>query len=263
MIVLPAIDLRAGQVVRLRRGDPAAQTVFGDDPAEVARAWAAQGAEWLHVVNLDGALGAAEGAALNLRRLREIRTASTLLIQFGGGIRSDDDLARAFDSGVTRVVLGTAAVQRPQLLETAVHRFGAERIVAGIDARHGRVAVAGWQVTSALSALELAQGMAARGVVRAVYTDITRDGMLSGVDAAATAALARESGLKLIASGGVAGLEDVRALAEHEGDGVEGVIIGQALYSGTIDLAAAIRLGRLSTPGARRTHDVFGETDAG
>ena len=147
----------------------------------------------------------AEGAALNLRRLAEIRAAAALPIQFGGGLRVADDLARAFDLGVTRVVLGTAAVRQPQLVETAVVRFGAERVVVGIDAQAGRVAVAGWQETSELSALELAQRMAALGVVRAVYTDIARDGMLSGANVAATAGLARASGLKVIASGGSGG----------------------------------------------------------
>ncbi len=260
MIIFPAIDLRQGRVVRLRQGDPAAQTVFGENPAEVARGWAAQGAEWLHVVNLDGAFGAAEGATLNLRRLAEIRATSALPIQFGGGIRAADDMARAFDLGVTRVVLGTAAVRRPQLVETAVLRFGAERIVVGIDAQNGRVAVAGWQETSELSALELAQRMAAMGVVRAVYTDIARDGMLSGANVAATAALARASGLKLIASGGVAGLEDIRSLTEHQSDGIEGAIIGQALYSGAVELAAAIRVARATGSG---TSQVFGGSDAG
>jgi phosphoribosylformimino-5-aminoimidazole carboxamide ribotide isomerase len=260
MIIFPAIDLRQGRVVRLRQGDPATQTVFGEDPAEVARMWAAQGAEWLHVVNLDGAFGAAEGAALNLRRLAEIRAAAALPIQFGGGIRTAGDIARAFDLGVTRVVLGTAAVRRPELLETAVLRFGAERVVVGIDAQDGRVAVAGWQETSELSALELAQRMAAMGLVRAVYTDIARDGMLSGVNVAATAALARASGLKVIASGGVASLEDIRSLIEHQGDGIEGAIIGQALYSGAIELAAAIRLARATGSGIGQ---MFGGADAG
>jgi phosphoribosylformimino-5-aminoimidazole carboxamide ribotide isomerase len=260
MIIFPAIDLRQGRVVRLRQGDPAAQTVFGEDPAAVARDWAAQGAEWLHVVNLDGAFGAAEGAALNLRRLAEIRAASTLPIQFGGGLRAGDDIARALDLGATRVVLGTAAVRRPELVEEAVLRFGAERLVVGVDAQDGLVAVAGWQEASGVSAVELAQRMAALGVRRVVYTDIARDGMLSGVNVAATAALARTSGLKIIASGGVASLEDIQALTEHEGDGIEGAIIGQALYSGTVDLGAAVRLARGTGAGTRQA---TGGTNAG
>ncbi len=244
MIIFPAIDLRRGQVVRLRRGDPAAQTVFGEEPAAVAREWAAQGAEWLHVVNLDGAFGAAEGAELNLRRLAEIRAATPLPIQFGGGLRAAADIGRALDLGATRVVLGTAAVRQPELVAAALTLFGAERIVVGIDAQAELVAIAGWQETSEVSALELARRMAALGVLRAVYTDIARDGMLAGANVAATATLAKASGLKIIASGGVASLEDIRALAEHEGEGIEGAIIGQALYSGAVELGAAVRLAR-------------------
>jgi phosphoribosylformimino-5-aminoimidazole carboxamide ribotide isomerase len=253
MIIYPAIDLRGGKVVRLRQGDPAAQTVFGEDPAEAARRWAGQGAAWLHVVNLDGALVPASGAstgepnpgvALNLQRLAEIRAAVELPIQFGGGIRSLEAVESALVAGATRVVLGTAAVREPEMVAEAVRRFGAERIVAGIDARGGQVAVAGWQEAAGVEALELARRMRTLGVIRAVYTDIARDGMLSGANVAATAALARESGLQLIASGGVTSLDDIRALAKHAADGVEGAIIGQALYSGAIELAEALRVAR-------------------
>jgi phosphoribosylformimino-5-aminoimidazole carboxamide ribotide isomerase len=240
MIIFPAIDLRGGQVVRLRQGDPAAQTVFGDDPAETARRWAAAGAEWLHVVNLDGAFGAAGEAPINLRRLAEIRAATPLPIQFGGGVRSVDDAARALDLGATRVVFGTAAVREPAIVEAALRRFGPEAVVVGIDARDGFVTVAGWQETSGVTALQLAISMRDLGVRRAVYTDVARDGMLAGVNVAATAALAAASGLRVIASGGAAGLADIHALAQHAAAGIEGVIIGQALYSGAIDLAEAI-----------------------
>ena len=251
--IYPAIDLRNGQVVRLRQGDPLAQTVFGDDPAAVARRWAEQGAEWLHVVNLDGALTsqpplpcAGEGEArgdlqgVNLRRLAEIRAATDLPVQFGGGLRTADDVALVLGLGATRVVLGTVAVRQPEVVAQAVARFGAERIVVGIDARNGMVATHGWQETSALDALTVAQRMADLGVRRTVFTDIARDGMLSGVNVAATAALARESGLKIIASGGVASLDDIRALAARAADGIEGVIVGQALYTGAVDLAEAV-----------------------
>ena len=251
--IYPAIDLRRGQVVRLRQGDPAAQTVYGDDPAAVARRWADQGAEWLHVVNLDGALltsgdkpgfsekpGLSPERPINLRRLAEIRAATDLPIQFGGGIRTVDDVALALALGATRVVLGTVAVRQPEVVAQAVARFGAERIVVGIDAREGWVATHGWQETSALDTLTVARRMADLGVLRIVFTDIARDGMLSGVNVAATAALARQSGLKIIASGGVASLEDIRALAAHVSDGIEGVIVGQALYTGAIRLREAI-----------------------
>lgn len=251
LIIFPAIDLRQGQVVRLHQGDPAAQTVFGDDPAAVARGWAEQGAGWLHVVNLDGALagpGQGEGSgqgsslnlSLNLRRLAEIRAATDLPIQFGGGVRTVNDVAQVLALGATRVVLGTVAVRQPEVVANAVARFGAERIVVGIDARDSFVATHGWQETSALDALTIARRMRGLGAVRAVFTDIARDGTLTGVNVAATAALARESGLQIIASGGVATLDDIRALAAHAADGIEGVIIGQALYTGAVELPAAL-----------------------
>jgi phosphoribosylformimino-5-aminoimidazole carboxamide ribotide isomerase len=263
LTIFPAIDLRQGQVVRLRQGDPAAQTVFGDDPAAVARRWADQGAEWLHVVNLDGAFsgqgqdsalpsvaqndsggaGLSLNLSLNLQRLAEIRAAVDLPIQFGGGIRTVDDVARALALGATRVVLGTVAVRQPEVVAGAVARFSAERIVVGIDARDGMVATHGWLETSALDALTVAQRMADLGVLRIVFTDIARDGTLAGVNVAGTSALARASGLKVIASGGVAGLDDIRALAAHVPDGIEGVIVGQALYMGTVSLPEALPIG--------------------
>ncbi len=251
LTIFPAIDLRGGRVVRLRQGDAAAQTVYGDDPAAVAKQWAGQGAQWLHVVNLDGVLTprpplpcAGEGencSALNLRCLAEIRAAVSLPIQFGGGMRTVDDVATALRLGATRVVLGTVAVRQPQVVAEAIARFGAARIVVGIDARDGRVATHGWLETSALDALTVARRMADLGVLRIVFTDIARDGMLTGVNVAATADLARGSGLRVIASGGVASLADIRALAAHASDGIEGVIVGQALYTGAVDLAAALR----------------------
>jgi phosphoribosylformimino-5-aminoimidazole carboxamide ribotide isomerase len=248
-IIYPAIDLRRGQVVRLRQGDPDAQTTFADDPAAVARRWAEQGAEWLHVVNLDGAftgqdLNLSLDLNLNLRRLAEIRVATILPIQFGGGLRTLDDVALALALGATRVVLGTVAVRQPQIVADAVARFGAERIVVGIDARDGMVATHGWQETSALDALTVAQRMKALGVQRVVYTDIARDGTLTGVNLTATVALACASEMAVIASGGVASLDDIRALSGYQTDGIEGVIVGQALYTGAVDLREAIAVGK-------------------
>ncbi|PKO21700.1 MAG: 1-(5-phosphoribosyl)-5-[(5-phosphoribosylamino)methylideneamino]imidazole-4-carboxamide isomerase [Chloroflexi bacterium HGW-Chloroflexi-1] len=251
MVIFPAIDLRAGRVVRLRQGDPSAQTVYGDDPAAVARRWAAQGAEWLHVVNLDGALesqkpvfsektGFSPDLPINLRRLAEIRAATVIPIQFGGGLRTVADAAHALALGATRVVLGTVAVRQPEIVREAVAEFGAERVVVGIDARDGQVAIHGWQETSTLDALTVARRMRDLGVLRVVYTDIARDGALTGVNVTATAALARASKLRVIASGGVAGLADIRALAAHVADGIEGVIVGQALYTGAMGLREAI-----------------------
>jgi phosphoribosylformimino-5-aminoimidazole carboxamide ribotide isomerase len=247
-IIYPAIDLRRGQVVRLRQGDPDAQTTFADDPAAVARRWAEQGAEWLHVVNLDGAFTGQDQSLgleldLNLRRLVEIRGATSLPIQFGGGLRTMDDIALALELGATRVVLGTVAVRQPQIVADAVARFGVERIVAGIDARDGMVATHGWQETSALEALTVARRMKDLGMQRVVYTDIARDGTLTGVNLTATVALARASGLAVIASGGVASLDDIRALSDYQADGVEGVIVGQALYTGAVDLREAMIVG--------------------
>ena len=256
LIIFPAIDLRAGRVVRLRQGDPNAQTAFGADPAEVARRWADQGAAWLHVVDLDGALGTPGNKPgfsekpgrlpdrpLNLRRLAEIRAATAVPIQFGGGLRTVADAARALALGATRVVLGTVAVRQPEIVREAVAEFGAERVVVGIDAREGLVATHGWQETSTLDAFTVARRMRDLGVVRVVYTDIARDGTLTGVNLTATAALARASRLHVIASGGVASLADIRALAAHESDGIEGVIVGQALYTRAVGLREAIAAG--------------------
>lgn len=244
MLLFPAIDLRHGRCVRLRQGDPAAETVFGDDPAAIARHWAALGAEWLHVVNLDGALGDrnSDGADLpvNLHRLTEIRATVGLPIQFGGGLRSLEDVELALKLGATRVVLGTAAVRDPGLVRLALRQFGSEQIVVGIDARDGLVATHGWRETSSLPAITLAQSLAEVGLKRLVYTDISRDGMLAGVNLAATVELAHSSGLGVIASGGVSGLADIEALAAYEAAGIEGVIIGQALYTGALDLSAAL-----------------------
>ena len=242
MIVFPAIDLRRGRCVRLRQGRAEDETVYDDDPAAAAARWVRQGAEWLHVVNLDGAFGETEGEAglpVNLQRLAEIQTAvPETPIQFGGGMRSLGDVETALSLGARRAILGTVAVQNPALVAEAVERFGAERIVIGIDARDGQVATHGWVRTSDLSAAILGQAMRAQGVVRVVYTDIARDGMLTGVNVEATAALARETGLQVIASGGVASLEDLKRL--KAAGNIEGVIIGQALYAGAVSLADAI-----------------------
>jgi phosphoribosylformimino-5-aminoimidazole carboxamide ribotide isomerase len=240
MIVFPAIDLRHGRCVRLQRGDPNAETVYGDDPAEMALHWVAQGASWLHVVNLDGALGDQTADAPNVRSLQEICQAVTVPIQFGGGLRSFTDIKSALDIGATRVVLGTVAVTDPVQVVQAIERFGAERIVAGLDGRDGRAAIHGWQVDAGEAIVTLAQRLVALGIGRVVVTDIARDGMLSGVNLAATVDLARQTGLKVIASGGVRDLDDIRQLKAAEPLGIEGVIVGQALYSGALDLRQAL-----------------------
>jgi len=239
MILFPAIDLRHGHCVRLRQGDPRAETIYGDNPVAIARRWVADGASWLHVVNLDGALEDERASALNLQALAAILAAVTVPVQFGGGLRGLEAVSRVLDLGVTRVVLGTAALQDPEMVHAAVKRFGCDAIVAGLDAREGRIAIRGWQETTATSAVDLGRRMRELGVERAVYTDIRRDGMLSGPNLPALSALAQESGLRLIASGGIARLEDLQAL-RRLGPWLEGAIIGQALYSGAIDLRAAI-----------------------
>jgi phosphoribosylformimino-5-aminoimidazole carboxamide ribotide isomerase len=253
MIVFPAIDLRRGKCVRLQQGRPEAETLFSDDPVAMAGHWVSQGAEWLHVVNLDGALGQASS---NLQVVKEMTGSSfqsptsNLQIQFGGGLRTLADIEGALGLGLTRVILGTVAVEEPSLVAEAVQRFGAERIVVGIDARKGKVATHGWQEMSPLAATELALRVKELGVERVVYTDIARDGMLSGVNAEATMELAQRTGLRVIASGGVSSLDDVRRLKdsvlslskEAEVSGVEGVIIGQALYTGALDLREAIEI---------------------
>jgi phosphoribosylformimino-5-aminoimidazole carboxamide ribotide isomerase len=239
MIIYPAIDLRGGRVVRLVQGDPARQTVHSDDPVSTAQRWKRTGAEWLHVINLDGALGE---ESLNLEMLSRL-AAVGLPIQFGGGLRSLDDAHRALDAGAARAILGTLAVKRPKLAGEAVLRFGPEAVTVALDARDGRVATHGWQEQSAWTPVELGRRLAAMGVQHALYTDISRDGELRGVNVAATAELARKTGLSVIASGGVASPDDIRALKTAEA-GIAGVVIGKALYTGALTLEDALRLSR-------------------
>jgi phosphoribosylformimino-5-aminoimidazole carboxamide ribotide isomerase len=236
-VVYPAIDLRRGRVVRLRQGDPRRETRYSDDPLSVARQWQEAGATWLHVVNLDGALG--EGGQENQRALERIVGAG-LRVQFGGGLRDLEGVRRALDVGVSRAIIGTAAVKDPALVEAALGAFGPERVAVGIDAREGLVRTHGWQEASALTALELAQQWRRRGVRWVIFTDVARDGMGRGVNLEATASLARTTGLNVIASGGVAGLGDVRRVRQA---GLRGVIIGRALYEGQVVLDEALRVG--------------------
>lgn len=242
MIIFPAIDLRAGRVVRLRQGRAQDETVYGDDPTQVAARWQGEGAEWLHVVNLDGAFGDASSA--NLRELARIISAVSIPVQFGGGMRDSTSIDAAFALGIVRIVLGTAAIENPALVSDAVDRFGADRVVVGIDARDGIVATRGWREQSQITAFDLAKQMRERGVLRIVYTDIARDGMLQGIDADAIGELARATGLRVIASGGVASQRDIEALRARERDGIEGVIVGQALYTDAVKLREAIDAGK-------------------
>ena len=244
MIIYPAIDLRGGRCVRLVHGDPSQETVFSDDPAETAQRWADAGATWIHCVNLDGAFKSRLGGldSPNLQALKEILSVVEIGVQFGGGIRSLDDMELLLELGVDRLILGTSAVRRPKLVRRAVEELGAEQLVVGIDARHGQVVTHGWTKKSKFSPIELGQRMRDMGVTRVLYTDVLRDGTLEGVNVEATARLARETGLEVIASGGVASLDDIRALLAHEEDGIGGAIIGRALYSGEVNLVEALQL---------------------
>jgi phosphoribosylformimino-5-aminoimidazole carboxamide ribotide isomerase len=238
VILFPAIDLKDGRCVRLARGDMAAATVFNDDPAAQARAFQAQGFGYLHVVDLNGAFA---GRPVNAPAVRAILQAIAIPVQLGGGIRDLVTIERWLAEGVRRVILGTAALRDPDLVRTACRQFPG-RIAVGIDARGGKVAVEGWAETSALSALELARRYEDAGVAAIVHTDIDRDGILKGLNLAATAALARATSLPVIASGGLAGIEDVRALMRPENAMLEGAIAGRALYDGRLDARAALAL---------------------
>jgi phosphoribosylformimino-5-aminoimidazole carboxamide ribotide isomerase len=237
VILFPAIDLKGGACVRLVRGEMASATVFNDDPAAQARAFAEVGFSWLHIVDLDGAFA---GKSVNGDAVRAIRAAVDLRIQLGGGIRDRTAIDYWLGLGIDRVVLGTAALRDPELVRHAASELPG-RIVVGIDARDGRVAVEGWAETSDIGAVELGRHFADAGIAAIVYTDIARDGALTGIDAAATTAFARHVGVPVIASGGIASLADIEALAARAGEGIAGAICGRALYDGRLDARAALR----------------------
>lgn len=240
MRIYPAIDIRGGKCVRLLKGDFEKETTFSDAPEEMAKKWEAMGAEYLHLVDLDGALA---GMSKNLDTVKKILTAVHIPCELGGGIRSMENIKEVLDTGVERVILGSVAVKNPALVKEACAKYG-ERIVVGIDAKDGMVAVDGWGVSSNVKVTELAKKMKAVGVKTIIYTDISRDGTLEGVNVEATARLAKESGVKIVASGGVRSEADIRALLPHEREGIEGVIVGKSIYMGTLDLAAALAISR-------------------
>lgn len=240
MIIFPAIDIRGGKCVRLLKGDFNQETVFSDSPADMARKWQAQGAEYLHLVDLDGALA---GSSQNLAAIEEILQAVDIPTELGGGIRSMEQIDQLLAMGITRVILGSVAVKNPDLVREACTKYG-ERIVVGIDAKDGIVAVEGWGKSGNIGVIELAQKMKEAGVKTIIYTDISRDGTLSGVNVEATVKLAQESGVKIVASGGVKSLEDIKALKKQESVGIEGVIAGKSIYMGTLDLTAAIKIAK-------------------
>lgn len=232
--IYPAIDLRQGRVVRLAQGDPGRETSYSDDPVAVAQRWEAAGAAWLHVVNLDGAFGeSGHQNASALGRMLE----TPLVVQFGGGIRDLASLSAALDLGVSRVVVGTAFVEDPAFVRAALEQFGSERVAVGIDARDGIARVRGWQEAAPITAEDLAQRWADMGGRWLIFTDISRDGMGSGVNVDATIGLMDSTGLNVIASGGVRTLADVERV--HQA-GLAGVIIGRALYEEHIQLSDAL-----------------------
>jgi len=237
-IVYPAIDLRAGKVVRLKEGDPARMTAYSDDPAEIARRWLDSGATWLHVVNLDGAFGERDSLnRLALHNILQVAKEFNADVQFGGGMRTLDGIEDVLRLGVSRTILGTIAIEQPDVITNAVQKFGTERIAAGIDARDGLVRVRGWQDDSGVSAVDLALQMRILGLHTIIFTDVGRDGLGSGLNITATRELAHVSGLDVIASGGVNTLEDIIAARDAN---LAGVIIGRALYERTIELKEAL-----------------------
>lgn len=240
MIIFPAIDIRDGKCVRLTEGRFDKETIFSDYPVDMAKKWASLGAEFLHIVDLDGALA---GKSANLPAIQAILNSVDIPVQLGGGIRTIGNIEEVLKLGVSRVILGSIAVRNPELVKTACEKFG-DKIVVGIDARDGIVAVEGWGVSGGVEAEELAIKMAAVGVKRIVYTDISRDGTLTGVNTEATANLARVSRINVIASGGVSSIQDIIDVKRVEADGVEGVIVGKAIYTNSLDLSEALKVAK-------------------
>jgi phosphoribosylformimino-5-aminoimidazole carboxamide ribotide isomerase len=246
MILFPAIDLKDGQCVRLEQGDMARATVFNLDPAAQASAFAAQGFEYLHVVDLDGAFA---GKPVNAQAVERMQKAVSMPVQLGGGIRDLKTVQAWLDKGIARVIIGTAAVRDPALVKQAAKAFPG-RVAVGLDARDGKVAVEGWAESSEVTALEIAQRFEDAGVAVIVFTDIARDGLLKGLNLEATIKLAERISIPVIASGGLASIEDVRALLAPRASKLAGAIAGRALYDGRLDPAAALALIRNSRAAA-------------
>jgi phosphoribosylformimino-5-aminoimidazole carboxamide ribotide isomerase len=244
MVILPAIDLKGGCCVRLEQGMPDKEKVYSGDPAEMARAWARQGAQWLHVVDLDGAFA---GEPKNLSALKAIRAAVDIPIQFGGGNRTMDTLERVFDLGIDRLVLGTAALREPEFLRAACGEFG-EKTAVGIDARGGKVAVKGWSDVTDTDAVEFAGEVARQGAGLIIYTDIARDGMMSGPNTGALKKMAEGVSIPVIASGGISRLSDVSDICGLVPGRIVGMIIGKALYEEAFTLERALEIAAADGP---------------
>jgi phosphoribosylformimino-5-aminoimidazole carboxamide ribotide isomerase len=237
MLLIPAIDLKNGQCVRLRQGRMDDVTVFSDDPVSMAKRWADDGAERLHVVDLDGAL---KGQPINLKAVEQIAAAVTIPVQVGGGIRDEETVQRYLNAGVSYAIIGTKAVNTPHFLRDLCLEFP-RHIIVGLDAKDGRVALDGWSKLTHHDVVEMAQHCERDGVEAIIYTDIGRDGMMSGFNAESTRRLATAVNTPVIASGGVSSLDDIRKLRELESDGVTGAIIGRALYEGGLTLKECLK----------------------
>lgn len=239
MMILPAIDIRKGKCVRLTQGDFDQEKIYSDFPDEQAKVWEDAGAKFLHVVDLDGAT---EGAPVNLFVIKKILETVNIPIEVGGGIRQIEDIEMYLELGVDRVILGSVAVENPEIVKQAAAEFGGENIAVSIDARNGIVAVHGWNDFGAMYAEDLAMQIGDYGISTIIYTDIARDGMLGGIDAENLAKVAAKSGVSVIASGGISSLEDIRNLKLRESSGIVGAIIGKALYENVLDLAEVIKI---------------------
>lgn len=238
MEVIPAIDLKGGKCVRLFQGKADRETVYYENPLEVALMWEQKGARRLHMVDLDGAF---QGSPQNKAVIKEIAAALQIPIQMGGGIRKEETVEELLSLGISRVIIGTAAVDNPGLVERLVETYG-ERIMVGVDAQDGLVAVKGWVEASTLKALDLVKQMEQLGIKEVVYTDISRDGTLRGPNFDSTREIAENTGVKIIASGGVSSLEDIKKAKELEGVGISGIIVGQALYTEKFTLEEALKI---------------------
>jgi phosphoribosylformimino-5-aminoimidazole carboxamide ribotide isomerase len=250
MKIFAAIDLKGGQCVRLEQRDPNRKTVYGEDPAKFAETWEAVGTDWLHVVNLDGALGDKEKTAKNIDTLQAILDRVSVPVQFGGGLRSPEDIETVLDMGVSRVMIGSIAVDRSRQLLDILAKFGPERVALGLDIENGKVAAHGWRELAETDPLKVAQLIHTAGVRHVIHTDIFREGMLTGANVEASVALARAGNpgsggkrrFEVVVSGGVATLEDVKKIKAVANEGIEGVVIGTALYTGAINLAEAVSI---------------------
>lgn len=240
MLIVPAIDLKGGKCVRLLRGEMDAETVYGDDPVAIGQRWVSEGAEYLHVVDLDGAVS---GRVVNGAAIEALCKTLPIPIEVGGGVRSVERAAELLARGADRAIFGTAALADPDVVRSACERFPG-RIAVGIDARDGRVAVQGWTKTSTTSAIDLARRVEEFGACRIIYTDISRDGTQQGVNVAATVAVAAAVGIPVTASGGVGSLADIAALKAAGAPGIDAVIVGRALYTGAVRLPEAITAAR-------------------